>query len=138
MTARTIAIALALLIAGCSKSPTDTPPPTTDKQAAAPVASTGDRIAAVSEPRLRVEPAELGTCDDQVVRIIWDVSTEPDNGSMEVWVGPENDRKIFTAGGNVGDVQTGAWTRPGTEFELRRTGQNAGVALAVVGGPRCD
>lgn len=138
MIIRTAAIAMAILIAGCSKSPTDTSSSTTNKQAPAPAASTDARIAAVSDPRLRVEPAELGTCDDQVVRVTWDFSTEPNNGSMEIWVGPENDRKIFTAGGNVGDVQTGAWTRPGTEFELRRTGQNAGVARAIVGGPRCD
>lgn len=70
MTARTIAIALAILVAGCSKSPTDNSSPAVNAPADSSATSAGERIAAVSEPRFRVEPAELATCDDQVVRVI--------------------------------------------------------------------
>lgn len=138
---RLTVLAFCLALSACSQpgpDPAGASATTEANTSPAHNAGAAGRVAPVSEPNLRVEPAELSSCKDQSVLVVWDTSNDADNESMEIWVGSSQEIKRFAAGGSAGNKETGPWARPGTEFQLRRTGQDEVVASAVVGGPRCE
>lgn len=108
---------------------------TTDKAPAAPQPS--QAIAPVSGDLIRVEPASLGDCNQAAVTVRWDLQSKPGVNDVEIWVGAGPAAKLFAAGGNHGEAQTGAWTRPGEVFAVRAPGQTEELGRAVVGGPSC-
>lgn len=132
---RYVAIALFCVTAACSRqpSPADAPAAT----AAAP-ATPAEGVRPVGDEHFQVQPASLTDCTPAVVSVVWDVSNDPSAGAVELWVGREPNEKLFAAGGNKGQAATGAWTRPGEQFALRKAGDRAVLAHAVVGGPHCE
>lgn len=82
----------------------------------------------------------MKSCDGIVATVHWNASKVGANtDSTEIWVGPsDSETKLFSAGGESGDTQTGPWTRPGTHFLLKNKQDGKVLGEAIVGGPACS
>lgn len=121
-----------LLLVACQREPANSA--TENATSALPTAPV---IAPISSDLIRVEPASLTGCEPTVVTVRWDVQSKPKVNDVEIWVGAGSAAKLFAAGGNHGETQTGAWARPGEVFALRLAGQSEELGRTVVGGPSC-
>ena len=96
-------------------------------------------IEATSSPAISVNPAILASCNGTVTNVKWNAEKiGAITTSTEVWVGTsDDDLKLFSAGGAVGEAKTGSWTTPGTHFLLKNKQNGKVLGEIVVGGPAC-
>lgn len=96
-------------------------------------------IEATSSPAISVNPAILDSCNGTVTNVKWNAEKiGAITTSTEVWVGTsDDDLKLFSAGGAVGEAKTGSWTTPGTHFLLKNKQNGKVLGEIVVGGPAC-
>lgn len=122
-----------LLLVSCKQeqavgTPESTPPPKAQPALA---------ITPVSSELISVTPESITDCNPAVATVRWNLQSKPGINEVEIWVGTGSDAKLFAAGGNHGETQTGAWTRPGEVFAVRLPGGSQELGKAIVGGPAC-
>lgn len=134
-----LCLASALLLAACGPAPSDEPAPSPDP-APAPAADAGAAQIEVPETRLiHADPASLPSCAVSVVTLKWDVRPEHAGVTgVQIYAGATESAKLFTAGGAVGQANTGKWAKPGSVFQLRDAATGTELERLVIGGPRCN
>lgn len=132
-------LALALSACGPSEPASDTAADTSTAAAdAAPPATT--EPAAAPEPAapttgLWFEPAALSACGptDNVVKVNWDVSANPDVASVEIVITePNSPEGMFAATVPKGSKDSGPWMHPGSTMVLRNAADGAELARATM------
>jgi len=118
-----------LALSACQAEGVPPPPPPAPPAPAAVIQS--------SSKALSIDPKEMPSCEPMEATVSWDVSDQPNLPSVELWVGGDNDEKLFAGGGPTGSAKTGAWTRPGTRFRLKTPQTRQVIVEALVGGPGC-
>lgn len=120
--------AFALGLAACSNptAPTDSLPPDAATTSSAP-AKQGAESSSIGTGSneladFTVEPGQVFSCDGRdrtISKVKWSVK-DPAVATVKVLVGDKEsgERKIFTAGGNIGEEVTGNWVVAGTHFSL--------------------
>lgn len=137
-------LSAALALAGCQQESAPaasatpaaaTTPTTTSAVPAAHVAT----IAAVTNPLLSIEPANMTACDPAVTAVVkWDVrKAHSELSTVSVWAGSGPTAKLFITSGASGQAETGQWVRPGSIFELRNPSTDEVLGQIKVGGPVC-
>ncbi len=123
-----------LALAACGPAPSDQSTPVTDTQASqsAGAAASGNRY-------LHATPSTLDNCSKgQAIGISWDLGTDfPGVTGVEIVVGPDDQPKLFSAGGAKGETTTGPWTKPGTIFRLMNKKTREEIERLTIGGPNC-
>ena len=130
-----ILLPLALCLAACGPAPSDETAPVASQPTAAAAATA---VPAPSANRfLQVSPAQLDHCKrGQQVEISWDLgSAFPGVTGVEIFVGPEDQQKLFSAGGAKGQTKTGPWTKPGTIFRLKNKKTGEEIERLTMQGP---
>lgn len=142
----TLAVAcLAAMLAGCEKQPSDArallernPPPPDSRPEPLPPPPGREEVHTLEGARglLKAE-FPLPSCTQRVwVRLAWDVQPAGMDGA-ELWVGPEQDRKIISSGGPREVIAIGSWAGPGDAFTLRARGGGEEVDRVTLPGERC-
>jgi hypothetical protein len=132
---RLILLPLALGLAACGPAPSDRTTPVADQTAPAETATAAPQPAATRF--LHVSPARLDHCKrGQEVEVSWDLgSAFPGVTGVEIFVGPEDQQKLFSAGGAKGQTKTGPWTKPGTIFRLKNKKTGEEIERLTMQGP---
>lgn len=114
-------ILLAVLVAAAAGCKPNTPPPQSSSAAEGPAAAVAvDKSS--DNGMLSVSPGVANECggpsEGMSAQVKWDASSVQTQG-VEVWLqAPGEDKKLWSAGGVVGESKTGPWLRPGSMIFL--------------------
>ena len=134
---RMILLPLAFSLAACGPAPSDQTAPVADAPTAAPVSAAP--ATAPETKYIHATPARLEKCGEGVpVEISWDLLGDyPGVTGVQVFVGPDDKQKLFSAGGARGTTKTGPWSKPGSIFRLKNKKTGEEIERLVIGGPDC-
>ncbi len=133
-----LATSLLLAISGCQQESTAAAGNSTATRPAQTIKTSA--VPASTRSAMSVTPTTIATCDPGVVATVrWNAqAAHVTTSNTEVWVGSKPmDLKLFTAGGNQGQAQTGTWTHPGTHFVLKNKDDGKVLGDVTIGGPSC-
>lgn len=121
--------------AGDAPAPTASPAPAD----AAPQPVEAPPAASAQGKYLRATPGELENCKQrESVEISWDLAGDfPGVTGVQIFVGPDEEPKLFSSGGASGTTRTGQWTRVGSTFRLVNKKSGEEIERIVIGGPAC-
>jgi len=129
---------LVLALSGCQQASAPAPGNSSAAQST-PTVNT-HAVPASTSSAMKVTPATIATCAPGIVATVhWDAqAAHVTTSNTEVWVGSNpTDLKLFAAGGNQGQANTGPWTHPGTHFVLKNKDDGKVLGDVTVGGPSC-
>lgn len=136
---------LAAMLTGCEKRPSDArallernpPPPDTRPEPLPPPPGQEEVHALQGDEGLLKAEFPLPSCNQRVwVRLAWDAEPTGLDGA-ELWVGPEQERKLVTSGGARHSITIGSWAAPGEIFILRARGGGEEMDRVTLPGERC-